>query len=127
MRRLESGGQHHGIDIERGARGGDDRSLRHPLDGIGHECDVVPLQRPVEIVTEQNTLAAERIVRRQVAAQPLVEHGTFRKDVANCDRAATIGSSAMVAVLSCWNFQICQRFRRAASGLRRNCANSVAL
>ena len=42
-------------------------------------------------------------------------------------RAVTTGSSAKVAVLSCWNFQICQRVRRTASGLRRKRANSVAL
>jgi hypothetical protein len=50
-----------------------------------------------------------------------------RNEVAIWVRAVTTGSSANVAVLSCWNFQIFQRVRGTASGLRRNSANSVGL
>ena len=66
---VEAGAEDDRVDLALGSVGGRDRVLADALDRLGHHARVLAGQRRVAVVGDQDALAADRVIGRQLRAQ----------------------------------------------------------
>ena len=73
-RALEAGGDDDDVHGAGAAVAGHDRVLGHALDRAHHDLDVVPVERLVVVVGDEDALAADRVVGHEHALQRRIGH-----------------------------------------------------